>query len=80
MLIRRAGAPRRAPNQEETWCEIKFVGHVKRLLSEQRQRLPPPPPDQRLLDYAAVVGLINRTIVRLRLRFPASLLHCFVFF
>lgn len=81
MLIRRAGAPRRAPNQEETWCEIKFVGHVKRLLSKQRQRLPPPPPDQRLLDYAAVVvGLINRTIVCVRLRFPASLLHCVVLF
>lgn len=39
MLIRRAGAPRRAPNQEETWCEIKFVGHVKHLLSKQHQGL-----------------------------------------
>lgn len=80
MLIRRAGALRRAPNQEETWCEIKFVGHVKHLLSKQCQGLCSPLIDKPLVDYTVViVGLINCTIVCLCPRLSAFLLHWCVF-
>lgn len=73
MLIRRAGAPRRAPNQEETWCEIKFVGHVRHLLSKQR-------PGAVFSADGQTTGWLHRShcwVDKLHNRLFVSLIFCF---